>query len=344
MTAAVAVQSPEVQGRLVRELISRFSEKIGGRISFSSVNFQAPGTISIKDVLIIDDDPYTADKFNTGYTVSDTLLYARSVNATVSSKMLLSGKGIHLSRIGLNGASIFLAMEPYARHGMNFSRVLGLAGSDSTSKTPPVSVGIINGEDIRFRMSDFQRLPRYYAPGSINYEHVDAHVSTMTVRNLNIKDGQVSGVLEDAAISEKCGADVKVSTRMKAGNGVVMLRDIIIRDSLTDLHAPLYSMTKTPPEAYRHYCREVRMRLKVAKGSIVSSKTISRFSKGRLDNMDFRADTLPIKQMLRRCILPSYRHNRYGRNAPGCQYRQIGLYFQRGGIICRKTYRQTNPD
>ena len=286
-TAAVAVQSPEVQNRLVRKLISGYSDRLGGRIDFASVNFQAPGTISLKDILIIDDDPYTADKFNTGYTTCDTLLYVREISATVSSKMLLKGQGIHLSRVDIKGASAFLAMEPYARDGMNFSRVLGLTDSDSTSTTPPITVGRITGEDIRFRMSDFQRPPRYYAPTSINYEHVDSHISTISARNLSIRGGTVSAVLEHAAITEKTGADVTVSTRMKVSNGVVTLRDIIIRDSLTDLHAPLYSMTKTTPESYRHYCREVRMRLKVAEGSIVSSRTISQFSKGRLDDMDF---------------------------------------------------------
>ncbi len=287
MTAAVAVQSPEVQSSLVRRLISNYSEKLGGRISFSSVNFQAPGTLSLKDVLVLDDDPYTADKFNTGYTTCDTLLFAKEISASVSSKMLLSGKGIHLGRVGLRGASIFLAMEPYARNGMNFSRVFGLTDSDSTSATPPISVGIITGEDIRFRMSDFQREPKFYPPTSINYENVDAYISSLSARNLSIKGGQVSATLDNAAISEKSGTDVSVSTRVKIGNGVVTFRDIIIRDSLTDLHAPLYSMTKTTPEAYRHYCSEIRMRLKVARGSIVSSRTISQFGKGRLDGMDF---------------------------------------------------------
>lgn len=286
-TAVVAVQSPEVQDRLVRKLISSYSDKLGGRIEFSSVNLQAPGTIALKDVLIVDDDPYTADRYNTGYATCDTLLYASEISATVSAKMLVKGQGIHLGRVDIRGASAFLAMEPYAKNGMNFSRVLGFGDSDSTSSVPPISVGRITGEDIRFRMSDFQRPPKQYAPTSINYENIDARISTLSARNLSISGGTVSAVLENAAISEKTGADVTVSTRMKVSNGVVTLRDIVIRDSLTDLHAPLYSMTKTTPEAYKHYCREIRMRLKVAEGSVVSSKTISQFGKGRLDGMDF---------------------------------------------------------
>ncbi|MCR5519596.1 MAG: hypothetical protein K6F21_04620, partial [Bacteroidales bacterium] len=98
-TAAVAVQSPGVQSRLVRKLLSRYSENLGGQINFSSINVQAPGTIELTDVLILDNDPYTADPYGSGYRPSDTLLSAASIRGSVSAKMLLSGKAVHLSRL-----------------------------------------------------------------------------------------------------------------------------------------------------------------------------------------------------------------------------------------------------
>ena len=283
----MAVQSPDVQSRLVRDLLKRYSGRIGGRIDFSSVNIQAPGTISLNDVLILDPNPYTEDILGTGHPTGDTLLFAREVRATVSTKMLLKGQGVHLSRVEIRHASSFLALEPFGRGAINFGRVFAGKQKDSTALMPPVSVGKIYGEDIRFRMSDFQREPRYYAPGSINYEDLEAHISTISGGNLSIRDGYTCVNIDSAAITEKSGADVTVGGRIKAGHGEAVIRDLFLKDAWSDFHAPLYSMTTTGPHSYRYYCQMIRMRLKVAKGSVVSSKTISKFGKGALDGIDF---------------------------------------------------------
>ena len=285
-TAAVAVQSPEVQSRLVRELLARKTGKLDGRIEFSSVNIQAPGTIALTDVLILDKNPYK-DELGTGNTVCDTILFAKEVRGTVSTRMLLKKKGLHLSRVEVKDAEFFLAMEPYAPDGMNITRVFGEDNKDTTSTGFPVTIAKIYGENIRYRMSEFRKEPKPCPPTAINYDNLDAHVSTLTAHNLNVKGSKVSLTVDNADIVEKCGADAKVSMKMTVDRDFIQFRDIHIVDGTTDLHAPLYSMTPSKPKAYKDYCRAVRMRLKVAKGSIVSSKTISKFSLGTLDGMDF---------------------------------------------------------
>lgn len=283
----MALQSPDVQTRLVHKLIDRYSDRIGGQIDFSSINFQAPGTIALNDVLIKDPNPYLEDILNTGNPTGDTLLFAKEIKATVATKQLLRGHGVHLSRVEIRGANSFLAMEPFEHGANNFSRVFPGKDKDSTSRTPVITIGKIHGEDIRFRMSDFQREPREYGPNSINYENLDAHISSINASSFSIHDGYTSVTIDDAAITEKSGADVVVGGRVKAGHGETVIRDLYLKDAWSDFHAPLYSMTTTGPHSYRYYCRMIRMRLKVAKGSIVSSKTISRFGKGRLNGMDF---------------------------------------------------------
>ena len=288
-TAAVAVQSPEVQTRLVDKIIDRYAGKMEGKITFSSVNFQMPGTIALKDVLVLDPHPYSEDINHTGSTVCDTVLFAREIKGTVATRQLLSGKGIHFNRVEVRGVETFMALEPFYRGAMNYTRVFGGEKQDSTKNSPPISISKIYGEDIRFRMSDFQKERKPCTPTAIDYADLDARISTLEAHDLNISDGNFSIDIDKAAITEACGADVVASARVKAGPGQTIIKDIHLIDGATDFRAPLYSMTTYEPHAYRYYCQKVRMKLKVAKGSTISSKTISMFSLGRLDNMDFLA-------------------------------------------------------
>ena len=283
------MQSPSVQAGLVRQFLSRYSEKLGGQIEFSSINLQAPGTIELKDVLILDNNPFTADPFNNGYASSDTLLKAKSIRASVSARMLLKGEAVHLSRVEIRDADAFLALEPVKL--TNFERVLSPnAKKDSTSKKmPPLTVGKIYGQNIHFRMADFERPRKHFFEGAINYEDLDTRISELIGRNLSVRDGYVSGTVDRLAVKEKSGADVVISGRTKVGHGQTIVKDLRIKDSLTDFHAPLYSMTYENVKSFKHYCRDVRMRLKLAK-STLSSKTINWFAEGNLADMDFLLD------------------------------------------------------
>ena len=280
------MQSPDVQSHLVRTFLERSAGKMDGKIEFSSVNFQSPGTIALTDVLILDKNPYD-DRLGTGNPTCDTIFFAKEVKGTVSTGMLLKKKGLHLSRVEVRDAEFFLAMEPDAPENMNITRVFGEGKKDSTSTGFPISISKIYGENIRYRMSEFRKEPKPCTPTAINYDRLDARVNTITAHNLSVKDGKFSMTVDNADIVEKCGADAKVSMRMDIDRQFIQFRDIHIVDGTTDLRAPLYSMIGTKPKAYKDYCRSVRMRLKVAKGSVVSAKTISKFSLGRMDDMDF---------------------------------------------------------
>ncbi|MBR5925149.1 MAG: hypothetical protein IKZ60_06755, partial [Bacteroidales bacterium] len=286
-TAAIAVQSPSVQTRLVEKVVERYANEMEGKISFSSVNFQMPGTIALKDVLILDSNPYTEDINNTGAPSHDTVLIAREIKGTVATRQLIKGKGVHLNRLEVRDAETFLALEPFFRGATNYLRVFGGNENDSTKATPPISVSKIYGDNIRFRMSDFQKERKPCAPTAIDYADLDARVSSLEAHDLKINDGVFGINIDKADITERCGANVSASARVKAGPGQTVIRDIHLKDGPTDFRAPFYSMTTYEPHAYKYYCRKVRMKLKVAKGSVISSKTISMFSLGCLDQMDF---------------------------------------------------------
>ena len=282
----MALQSPNVQSRLVKDLLERKAGDLDGKIEYSSINVQAPGTIALNDVVILDKNPYD-DKLGTGNPTCDTILFAKEVKGTVSTSMLLKKQGVHLNRLEVRDAEFFLAMEPDAPGSMNITRVFGEGKKDSTSTGMPITIAKIKGENIRYRMSEFRKEPKPCTPTAINYDRLDARVSNLTAHNLSVKDGKFSITVDNADIVEKCGAEAKVSMRIDVDRQLIQFHDIHIVDGTTDLRAPLYTMNGTKPKAYKDYCKAVRMRLKVARGSVVSSETISKFSLGRLDDMNF---------------------------------------------------------
>ena len=282
----MALQSPNVQSRLVKDLLERKAGDLDGKIEYSSINVQAPGTIALNDVVILDKNPYD-DKLGTGNLTCDTILIAKEVKGTVSTSMLLKKQGVHLNRLEVRDAEFFLAMEPDAPGSMNITRVFGEGKKDSTSTGMPITIAKIKGENIRYRMSEFREKPKPCTPTAVNYDRLDARVSNLTAHNLSVKDGKFSMTVDNADIVEKCGAEAKVSMRIDVDRQLIQFHDIHIVDGTTDLRAPLYTMNGTKPKAYKDYCKAVRMRLKVAKGSVVSSETISKFSLGQLDDMDF---------------------------------------------------------
>ena len=285
MTAAVAVQSPGVQERLVREMISRVSGKLGGKIEFSSINYQVPGSLELKDVMLLDNAPYTEDIYNTDCTSTDTLLFIKEASATVSPKMLLGGKGIHISRLDLRGAEIYLSVEPGEGRSTNYSRIFDF-GRDSTFTIPPVSIGRLHAEDIRYRMSIFSRPHKKCSPDAINYFDMDALFGTIEARDISIRDGYVCATADKITVKEKCGEAFELSARTKVGHGVALIKDIHMTDAFSDIHVPLYSMTSSSIKDYKDYCTKVRMKMKIAESTLASS-SVSAFAMGRLSRNDF---------------------------------------------------------
>ena len=291
MTAAVAVQSPGVQRHLAGTFLNRISEKLESNISFSSVNIQAPGTVGFTDILILDKNPYTEDKYDSGYAPVDTILYVKEVQATISARTLLSGKGIHLRRVDLKGASGALVHEPDREYRNNITRLLAIhpKGGDSTFNAPLITIGRIHAEDVRFRLVNFRKPHREYPPGCINYADLDAHAKYLDARNFRVDGAYISGAVDKADITEKSGCSVVASGKVKAGILTTEIRDIHINDGASQLDIPLFFMGADYPKAFRDFSEHVRLKLKVAK-SVLDSKTVSSFGRGILYGNSFLLD------------------------------------------------------
>lgn len=295
MTAALAVQSPGVQQRLASELIAKVDGKVDGKISFSRISLQAPGSFTVKDLLILDDHPYLDDEFGYGYAPSDTILFARELYGTISARALFSTRSIRLERVQVRGVSLNVINEPSGSFNSNIARFIkskAAPGTDSTA-VPVVSIGRILAEDVRFRLVNFRkRKSDKVQLGGINYADLEARAESISGGGFKYKDGVITAWCDGARIEEKSGEKLTIHQgRCKVGpHGDTDVWDLHFTDEYSDVTVRHYAMYNSCPKAFKHYTDQVLMKAKVAGGSHIDSKTISAFARGALTGKDFALD------------------------------------------------------
>lgn len=279
MTAAVAVQSPGVQRRLATQLLERISGDANTVFSFSDVSIQAPGTVGVRDLLILDKTPYKPGL--------DTILFVKDARASVSAGMLISKKGLHLRRADVNGAYGTLIMEPDGVFKTNVARVLGqVPRGDTVLHSPVIVIDRIHAEDVNFRMQSF-RERSFSNPGrGMDYADLEAHAEYLDAHGFNIRDGFVSATLDEAHLTEKSGLDAILSGKVKAGAMTTELRNLHLDDGYSDLHIPMFFMGADYRYAFRNFSEHVRMKLKVGH-STLASQTLTALANGILPDNRF---------------------------------------------------------
>ena len=170
----IAVQSPRVQTGLARYVTSRLEKSLGGHFSIGTIRLMPFNAVVVKDVVLLDDSPYTEDIYGRGHKHLDTLASIGRLSATLSLGSLFNHKGLHLNRVEIEDPFFLLTSEPDSVYGSNLARVLrlGPSGDDSPMSLDSIftidHVNIING---RYRMVSFY--PGTPGKHGIDYDDMD---------------------------------------------------------------------------------------------------------------------------------------------------------------------------
>ena len=87
--ALFAIQTPSVQTRLSRYAMDRLTAAADGRILYDEIKVIPSGALVVKNILILDKNPYTEDVNVRGWAPADTILKARTLTATFSLPSLI---------------------------------------------------------------------------------------------------------------------------------------------------------------------------------------------------------------------------------------------------------------
>jgi len=282
----IAVQTPKVQTFLAKKAVSIIDNKLGGNIEFSSIQIHPFDALILKDVVILDKQPFVMS----GATPIDTIFRAKDIVATFSIKGLFHKEGIHIQRAYVSDAIFNLAIEPGST---NIQRFLNLTQKEDKKEPGDVfDANSIEVQGLRFKMINYKNQIRdkqegSYKPhvkGTINWDDLDANIIKLKGRNLKMSQGYMSGELISAELREKSGYHVSdFEGKAKVGHGKTSIKDILFSDNWSLAHIPSLEFSYANSAAWSDFINAVRMNGEL-ENSRVDLRSISYFApalKGR---------------------------------------------------------------
>lgn len=261
MGCIVAVQTPYVQTRLSKIALNQLAAIMDGRVQYEELKVMASGVLVLRNVVMTDDKPYTADEFDRGWAPEDTLFKAKSISATFTLATLLKAGGIHVGRVTVEGGYFHLVTEP-GTYKSNIERIFKLKsnGSGEVGKGELFSIKKARFVDFHFRLNNFQkRVGEPYSGFGLNYDDLDL-VCNVQGHSLKFSDGRMYAVVEHCSVKDKSGYSITdIKGRCEVGRGKTLVEDLDILDPWSDIHLSSYSMNYANTGSFSHYITDVLM-------------------------------------------------------------------------------------
>ena len=293
---AIALRSDAVQRRLARAVESKVESIFeSADVSLSSIRITTYGAIVLKDLAIIDPTPYRKDKFSTGYTPVDTILFAKTISATLTLKGLFRKEGVHIGRLNVENGGFYLVSEPVEDSGRstNFEALFPSQPIDSDYVAQPgpnlFDIRRVNISDFRFRLVNFSSEESIYKGWGINFEDMDLSANARA-HSLKMAGGKMYGVLDHLDAVEKSGYRLtEVTGRTEVGLGKALITDAHIVDDCSDIRLKSFSMSFRNTLDFSDYVNKVVMDGEFAR-SKVAMASINWYSGNALRDNDLVAD------------------------------------------------------
>ena len=282
---ALVIQIPQVQTYVADKVVTTLSERLEGDISFEKIHLKPFTTLVLKNVTIVDRNPYTDTVDSTSVKV-DTFFRAEYIIATFSLDGLIKHEGIHLDKAFIDNAQMNLVIEnkPADKDGDittdNLSRIFGIKESDNTEESEKEIFRIRKVEirNMGFAMKNYEFDRPIYDEGGIDWNDLDISGINLNAKKLLFKGGIMSGELVDLTFREKSGYSVNnICGTAKVGRGRTIVEDLHINDPWSDVHLPLYMMSYENIDAFQDFIALVKLDGNIAESSL-DFRTISYFA------------------------------------------------------------------
>ena len=268
-----------MQTRILGEVVQKLSESLDGRLEFGSVRIVPFNTLVLKDAVIIDENPYTEDKYGKGYDVVDTLGQIRSLTATFTLKSLLSDHGADLSRVVIDGGQFNLVTEVDREKMTNLERVFHMPPAAPLPENEPDIFRIrrVKIRNFRYSMKNFQQTPYIETGIGINWEDMDV-VTNIDIHDLRFSDLIMSGTVDRLDCVEKSGYRLEsVTGHGVVGRGRTTVTDLRIKDEWSDIRMPFFEMRYKTSLEFADFLGKVSLEGVFAR-STVGMQTVKNYS------------------------------------------------------------------
>ena len=283
--SALVIQLPQVQTYVADKVVRNLSERLDGDISFEKIHLKPFTTLVLKNVTIVDRNPFH-DTVDSTSVIVDTFFRAEYIIAKFSLAGLADYEGIHLDKAFVSNAQMNLVIENKPDTGDgdiitdNLSRIFRIKKPEEPNQNEKEIFMIRNVEimNMGFAMKNYEFDRPIYDGGGIDWNDLDISNININAKKLRFKGGIMSGEVERLDFREKSGYSVdKMSGTAKVGRGKTIVEDLHIDDPWSDVYLPLYMMSYDNILAFNDFLTLVKLDGIIAESSL-DFRTLSYFA------------------------------------------------------------------
>ena len=262
------LQNERVQTRISREAMTVLEKYFDAEISFEKIHLSPFNTLIVKDLLILDKNPYMPSL--------DTFFRADYVIARFSLDGLFKKEGLHFSQAKVRGGTFNLVVEGEDN---NLTRIFRIKSNpDKKMDKDLFDIRKASIEDFRFTMKIFSDSVVKVPEGGIDWADMEVTDINLEARRLAFSKGIMSGVMEHACFREKSGYVCNSLTgSAKVGNGHTYVENMVLKDPWSDIHMESFTMSYDSVLDFKDFINKVRLDAVIEK-SFVSWGSIGYFA------------------------------------------------------------------
>ncbi len=241
VTLSLLLHIGAVQNFAVDRAAEFASGKLGARVAIGRIDIKLLSTVSVEDFYVED--------YN-----RDTMLYARSAEASISSLNILR-EGLRLSGAKVDGAKVYIRELPSGE--INIRPIVLKMQSPNPKNNFRLYIDDIEADNVTFA---FERLVHRNPEYGMDYYNMRVEDISARVPSLSVVKGGVELEIESLRAREKCGLTIdNLQSKLSIDKGEIRFEDFILHTPNSMVSAPLFTLRGENWEFYQDYINKVSM-------------------------------------------------------------------------------------
>ncbi|MBO4446926.1 MAG: hypothetical protein J5764_02235, partial [Bacteroidales bacterium] len=282
----MVLQLPSVQTGIANYATEKLKEITDADISISKIQIKPLSAIVLRDVCILDTNPYIPDENSLRqYDPVDTLFSASAVSARIDISSLLTMEPIKFGNATVDNGHLHLTVEPDSVYGVNLTRIFRIPKSnEELSQKDIFLIRTINVNNFRFSLTSFAPFGpmRSLEPQEINWENFSVRTN-VEGRDLHFSDGRMSGVAEKVELWQDKGFHCRqVEGQALVGRGKAIITDIYAVEDNSTVHLDTLTFSYRDASDFSDFINKVHIRGRASetRPSLFAMKTLRFFAPG----------------------------------------------------------------
>lgn len=247
------LQLPSVQTRLAGIATEKLNALIDGNVSLSAIRIIPPGSVVLKDLVIVDKHPLARP---------DTFFFAKTVAASLSWKWLFTNDGIDLSKVKVKNGGMVLVSEA-SQHRTNLARIFGIIPPNVPAEPVPGTIFNIDRvmvENFHFRLKNRKDETIFPAPYGFDFADLDVFTDIIG-HDMHFTNGVMYATCDHCSIWDDIRGYriASLTGNCRVGQGMTLVQNIHLVDNWSDLQLKSFSMEYRKRHGIKQFATQVKL-------------------------------------------------------------------------------------